>query len=90
MIITGALEGADIWGAEPQQNDVMKELEGMTDDDIKQRTVLLGNDISVMKSSINTLTYQMRTQTEKIKENKEKIKVRVYTVLSPLLVRVRT
>ncbi len=42
------IEGADIWGAENKADSILKELEGMTDDEIRQRTSLIGNDISVL------------------------------------------
>lgn len=55
--------------------DPVAAVEHMETSDIKTQIYLLKNDMEVMRNEQNQLAYQKRVQTEKIKDNKEKIKV---------------
>lgn len=50
-------------------------IESMTTGDIKTQIFLLKNDMMVMGDQQQQLHYQLRVQTEKVRENKEKIKL---------------
>lgn len=51
------------------------EFQGMTADDILRRNRLLDNEIRVLKDESQRLTLDQQSMKEKIKENKEKIKL---------------
>lgn len=51
------------------------ELATLTAEEIRQRTMLLENDVRVMTSTMNTLRHQMRSHEAQIKDNKEKVKL---------------
>ena len=51
------------------------EFQGMTADDILRRNRLLDNEIRVFKDESQRLTLDQQTMKEKVKENKEKIKL---------------
>ncbi len=51
------------------------EFQGMTADDILRRNRLLENDIRVLKDESQRLTLDQQSMKEKVKENKEKIKL---------------
>lgn len=51
------------------------EFQGMTADDILRRNRLLENEIRVLKDESQRLTLDQQSVKEKIKENKEKIKL---------------
>lgn len=51
------------------------EFQGMTADDILRRNRLLGNEIRVLKDESQRLTLDQQSMKEKVKENKEKIKL---------------
>lgn len=72
------LEGNDIWGGDESKQD-----EGLEDDDtrhmsvseLRQRIHLLNNDIRVMKSDVQRISYDTRGQRDRIRENMEKVKL---------------
>ena len=51
------------------------EFQGMTADDIMRRNRLLDNEIRVLKDESQRLTLDQQSMKEKVKENKEKIKL---------------
>ena len=51
------------------------EFQGMTADDILRRNRLLDNEIRVLKDESQRLTLDQQSMKEKVKENKEKIKL---------------
>ena len=55
--------------------DDLKDLDGLSADQIRQRQRLLENDCRVMKSEEGRLTHESNSMQEKIKDNKEKIKL---------------
>jgi 26S proteasome regulatory subunit T5 len=67
------LEGDEIWG--DAGDDLGIDVEGMTTDDIKQRRIMIDNEISILRSEERRIDHESRVQAEKIKENKEKIKL---------------
>ncbi|CAJ1966466.1 unnamed protein product [Cylindrotheca closterium] len=83
------LEGDDIWGdggneeakeetkeEAPQEEDVEDdETRHMTVGELRQRMHLIQNDIRVMKSDVQRITHDSRSQRERIRENQEKVKL---------------
>ena len=57
------------------EEDIGIDIAGMTTDDIKQRRVMIDNEIGILRSEERRIVHEQRVQTEKIKENKEKIKL---------------
>lgn len=51
------------------------ELKRASDDEIRQRTRLLDNEVRVLKSEQQRLQHEIKTMEERIKDNKEKIKL---------------
>ena len=47
----------------------------MTNEQIRQRIKLLDNDIRIMRSEENRINHESNAQRERIKDNKEKIKL---------------
>lgn len=83
------LEGDDIWGdggneeakeetkeEAPQEEEVEEEeTRHMTVGELRQRIHLIQNDIRVMKSDVQRITHDSRSQRERIRENQEKVKL---------------
>ena len=83
------LEGDDIWGdggneeakeetkeEAPQEEEVEDdETRHMTVGELRQRIHLIQNDIRVMKSDVQRITHDSRSQRERIRENQEKVKL---------------
>ncbi|KAL3943272.1 MAG: hypothetical protein SGBAC_002643 [Bacillariaceae sp.] len=85
------LEGDDIWGdggneeakeeakeEAPQEEEVEvedDETRHMTVGELRQRMHLIQNDIRVMKSDVQRITHDSRSQRERIRENQEKVKL---------------
>jgi len=85
------LEGDDIWGdggneeakeetKEEAPQEVESEVENdetrhMTVGELRQRIHLIQNDIRVMKSDVQRITHDSRSQRERIRENQEKVKL---------------
>lgn len=83
------LEGDDIWGdggneeskeetkeEAPQEEEVEDdETRHMTIGELRQRIHLIQNDIRVMKSDVQRITHDSRSQRERIRENQEKVKL---------------
>lgn len=53
----------------------MEELSRVTNEELKQRIRALDNEIRIMKSDMNRIRHEAKTQEAHIKDNKEKIKV---------------
>jgi len=68
-----SLDDAAIWGDDG--NDFDQEILTKPTDDIKQLTRLLQNEVRVMKSEVNRLRHDERSNEERIKDNLEKIKL---------------
>jgi 26S proteasome regulatory subunit T5 len=58
-----------------QADPFLEEIQGLTNDELKQRIRALDNEIRIMKSDINRIKHESRQQEAHIKDNKEKIKV---------------
>jgi len=85
------LEGDDIWGdggneeaKEETKEEAPQEAESevendetrhMTVGELRQRIHLIQNDIRVMKSDVQRITHDSRSQRERIRENQEKVKL---------------
>ncbi|GBG32802.1 26S proteasome regulatory subunit 6A-like [Hondaea fermentalgiana] len=67
------LEDEAVWGDDGEELDA--EIMSMPTDDIKQRIRLLENEIRVMRSEKDRLEHEEHSQTERTKENLEKIKM---------------
>jgi TolA-binding protein len=52
-----------------------EETRHMTISELRQRIHLINNDIRVMKSDVQRITHESRSQRDRIKENLEKVKV---------------
>lgn len=59
--------------AEPDLED--DETRTMSNNELRQRIMLLNNDIRVMKSDVQRITHESRGQRDRIRENQEKVKV---------------
>jgi 26S proteasome regulatory subunit T5 len=71
------LEDKAIWDQAEADDaeDLGQEILRANTDEIVNRTKLLENDIKVMRSELSRLNYEHEAQQEKIKDNKEKIKL---------------
>lgn len=49
----------------------------MSVDDLKSRTQLLDNEIRIMRSEVTRINHSVQNLKEKIKENNERIKVKI-------------
>lgn len=67
------LDAADIFGGEPDPVD--EETKAMSADQIRQKSRMLTNEMSRMRSRMQALAHEEKTHEERLKENKEKIKV---------------
>ena len=56
-------------------NQLDDEILAMTNEQIRQRIKLLDNDIRIMRSEENRINHESNAQRERIKDNKEKIKL---------------
>jgi len=56
---------------EPHDREVMS----MSSDEIRQRTRLIENDVRIMRSEIQRVKHESEAQTDRIKENLDKIKL---------------
>ncbi|CAM9788188.1 unnamed protein product [Ectocarpus fasciculatus] len=70
---TADLESKEIWGDEADQLD--EEIMKMGSEELRQRMRLLDNEIRIMRSDQDRIRHESATQKDKIKENKEKIKL---------------
>lgn len=61
--------------ASNQEDELDDETRNMTTNDLRQRIRLLDNDIRVMKSDVQRIAHESRTQKERIRENVEKVKM---------------
>lgn len=59
--------------AEPDLED--DETRTMSNAELRQRIMLLNNDIRVMKSDVQRITHESRGQRDRIRENQEKVKI---------------
>ena len=57
------------------EDAVMQDVKRMNTDEIQARARLLDNEIKIMRSDIMRNQHELQTQKDKIKENREKIKV---------------
>jgi 26S proteasome regulatory subunit T5 len=62
---------ADIWGE--TQDTFEADLQGLSAEEIRQRTRQIENEISFMKRDMNRIKNQALDQTERIKDNKRKV-----------------
>lgn len=62
---------ADIWGE--TQDTFEADLQGLSAEEIRQRTRQIENEISFMKRDMNRIKNQALDQTERIKDNKKKV-----------------
>lgn len=64
---------SEVFGDVP--DPMIEEIGRLTNEDLKQRIRALDNEIRIMKSDMNRIKHESRTQEAHIKDNKEKIKV---------------
>ena len=64
------------------EDAVMQDVKRMNTDEIQARARLLDNEIKIMKSDIMRNQHELQTQKDKIKENREKIKVSTALLVS--------
>jgi len=64
---------SEVFGDAP--DPMLEEISRLTNEDLKQRIRALDNEIRIMKSDMNRIRHESRTQEAHIKDNKEKIKV---------------
>lgn len=57
------------------QESLGEEVLRMPTDEVIGRTRLLDNEIKIMKSEVMRISHELQAQTDKIKDNAEKIKV---------------
>jgi 26S proteasome regulatory subunit T5 len=67
------LDDKDAWGGE--EDDVLKEIEGWTDDEIIRKTNILQNNKAAMKREMTQSTHELTKIEAEINQNKEKIKL---------------
>ena len=65
------LDDADIWG----EDDFGIDVDSLTTAEIRQRRIMIENEIKIIQSEERRITHETRVQKEKIKENLEKIKL---------------
>ena len=65
------LEADDIWG----DVDFGIDFNSMSTDEIRQRRIMIENEIKIFKSEHRRISHEAKVQEDKIKENKEKIKL---------------
>ena len=65
------LEADDIWG----DVDFGIDFDSMSTDEIRQRRVMIENEIKIFKSEHRRISHEAKVQADKVKENKEKIKL---------------
>lgn len=59
-----------------QEDDILDdETSNMSTSELRQRIMLLDNDIRVMKSDVQRIAHESRAQKERIRENMEKVKM---------------
>lgn len=58
-----------------------EEIVRMTSDELKSRTQLLDNEIRIMRSEIQLINHNLMNSKDKIKENKQRIKVSTFFVI---------
>ena len=64
---------AAAWGEE--KDEIEAQISGMTNDELRQHTRMLDNEVRILKSNINRLKHEATQQKLHIKENKEKVKL---------------
>ncbi|KAF9144867.1 26S proteasome regulatory subunit 6A [Mortierella sp. GBA39] len=69
------LEDKSLWETTPEEEVLGADILKANTEEIVNRTRLLDNDIKVMKSENKRLAYEQLSMKEKIKENKDKIKL---------------
>ncbi len=65
----------DAFYDQPGSDALPDEFQNMSAEDLMRRTRLLDNEVRVLKDESTRLNLEQRGMTEKIKENKEKIKL---------------
>ncbi|KAI8876516.1 26S protease regulatory subunit 6A-like protein [Backusella circina FSU 941] len=71
-----SLEDKSLWeGENGEQDDIDQDILRLSPEEITNRTRLLQNDIKVMKSEIVRLQHEQSSMQERIKDNKDKIKM---------------
>ena len=65
------LGAEDIWGGV----DFGIDFDTMTTDEIRQRRIMIENEIKIFKSEHRRIAHESKVQEDKVKDNKEKIKL---------------
>ena len=68
-------DSGDAQAADAEEPLEDEETRHMTISELRQRIHLINNDIRVMKSDVQRITHESRSQRDRIKENLEKVKV---------------
>ncbi|KAG0167568.1 TATA-box-binding protein 1 [Apophysomyces sp. BC1034] len=69
------LEDKSLWENQESDDNIGQEVLRLAPDEINNRTRLLENDIKVMKSEVTRLQHEQAAMKERIKDNKDKIKL---------------
>jgi hypothetical protein len=72
---SGNLESKDIWGDGDGDAAGDGELAGLTAEEVRQRAAMTANNNRIARSDITSLDHLIREQTERIKDNNDKIKL---------------
>lgn len=62
----------DVWG---DDNDVLKDIESMTNEEIAERTKTFNNNVKIMKRENTSLTHQLKNINLQIEDNEKKVKM---------------
>ena len=65
---------AEIWGEE-EEDPLVKELAGMSVDEIKQRTRYIENEVGFMRREMDRIRNDAKVQAAHVKDNREKVKL---------------
>mmetsp|Transcript_6584 Transcript_6584/g.12668 ORF Transcript_6584/g.12668 Transcript_6584/m.12668 type:complete len:435 (-) Transcript_6584:1512-2816(-) len=65
---------AEIWGEE-EEDPLLKELETMSVEEIKQRARYIQNEVGFMRREMDRIKNDAKVQTARIKDNREKVKL---------------
>lgn len=69
-------ESSSSSSGQPEEDDILDDdTRNMSTSELRQRIMLLDNDIRVMKSDVQRIAHESRAQKERIRENIEKVKM---------------
>ena len=65
-------DSKDVWG---DDNDILKDLESITNEEIAEKTRTMQNNIKVMKRETTSLTHELKNVNLQIEDNEKKVKL---------------